>query len=68
MDYRKAGSNIAILSVGSMVSVSLKASEILDFNGINSEVVNCRFIKPLDSYLDDLVNKFEHVFTIEEGT
>ncbi len=65
----KPGSNIAILSVGSMVSVSLKASEILDFNGINSEVVNCRFIKPLDySYLDDLVNKFDHVFTIEEGT
>ena len=65
----KFGSDIAILSVGSMVSSAVKASEMLDSIGINSEVVNCRFIKPMDySYLEDLLNKFNFVFTIEEGT
>ncbi len=65
----RSGSNIAILSVGSMVSSSVKASEILDSIGMNAEVVNCRFIKPLDySYLEGLLNKFNYVFTVEEGT
>lgn len=65
----KFGSNITILSVGSMVSKSIKASEMLESLGIISEVVNCRFIKPLDySYLDEIPNKFHYVFTIEEGT
>jgi len=65
----KIGSDIVILAVGPMVSSSINASKKLQSIGITPEIVNCRFIKPLDySYLDNLLNKFSYVFTIEEGT
>ena len=37
-------------------------------NGINLEVVNCRFIKPMDvSYLSSAVSKFSNIITLEES-
>ncbi|MBJ12520.1 MAG: 1-deoxy-D-xylulose-5-phosphate synthase [Candidatus Marinimicrobia bacterium] len=65
----KSGSKVAILSVGSMVSNSVKAAKKLDNYGIRCEVVNCRFIKPMDfKYLKKMLNKFNYIFTVEEGT
>ncbi|MBT7042163.1 MAG: 1-deoxy-D-xylulose-5-phosphate synthase, partial [Candidatus Marinimicrobia bacterium] len=37
--------------------------------GLSFEVVNCRFIKPMDTaYLDTLKKKFSTIITLEEGT
>ncbi|RJP61524.1 MAG: 1-deoxy-D-xylulose-5-phosphate synthase [Melioribacteraceae bacterium] len=63
------GEDVALLSVGNMVEHSLKASEKLKEEGINSEVINMRFIKPLDTkLLDDIASRFDKVVTIEENS
>jgi 1-deoxy-D-xylulose-5-phosphate synthase len=62
------GSDVLILAVGSMVSKSLEVNSMLSEKNINSEVVNCRFIKPMDeNYLSESLPKYKLVVTIEEG-
>ena len=62
------GSDLLILAVGSMVSKSMEVHSMLLEKGISSEVVNCRFIKPMDkNYLKEFLSKFSFVVTIEEG-
>ena len=65
---RKSDGNTVILAVGPQVFDAINAAENLIQNGIKCEVVNCRFIKPMDvNYLRSVVNKFQNVITIEEG-
>ena len=65
---RKSNGNTVILSVGPQVFDSLKAAETMSEKGIECEVVNCRFIKPMDSaYLKSIIERFDNVVTIEEG-
>lgn len=45
------GSDAAIISVGSTVYPSIAAAEKLRENGISVEVINARFVKPLDEQL-----------------
>ncbi|HEY0322766.1 MAG TPA: 1-deoxy-D-xylulose-5-phosphate synthase [Pyrinomonadaceae bacterium] len=45
------GGEVAILAYGSMVYPSLKAAENLASDGIETTVVNARFVKPLDAQL-----------------
>ena len=62
------GSDIAVLAVGKMVDYSLKAVKKLENEGINVELINARFIKPLDTeMLDDICSKFDNIITIEDG-
>lgn len=62
------GDDIALLALGSMVDYSLKAANILKDKGINCEVINMRFAKPLDTEtLDDVANKFHKIVTLEEN-
>lgn len=61
------GEDILILPVGSMVLPALKAGEILSQQGIQSCIINPRFVKPLDR---DLIchwaEKCRKVLTVEE--
>lgn len=51
-----------------MVNYSLKAASILKEQGINCEVINMRFAKPLDSdMLDYVASKFSKIVTLEEN-
>ncbi|MCU0413927.1 MAG: 1-deoxy-D-xylulose-5-phosphate synthase [Ignavibacteriaceae bacterium] len=62
------GEDVAILAVGSMVNYADKAVAILKESGISSELVNMRFIKPLDTQLlDEIASKHEKIVTIEEN-
>ena len=62
------GDDILILAVGSMVKRSMDIVENLKERDIKSEVVNCRFIKPMDlEYLENNCSKFSKIVTIEEG-
>ncbi|MFH0775090.1 MAG: 1-deoxy-D-xylulose-5-phosphate synthase [bacterium] len=61
----KEGKDGLILACGSMVSVSLKAIEILEKDGISFSLINSRFIKPLDK--DLILSHLRHiVITVEE--
>ena len=65
---RKSDGNTVILAVGPQVYDAINAAENLIQKGIECEVVNCRFVKPMDvNYLRSVVNKFQNVITIEEG-
>ena len=62
------GDDILILSVGSMVNRSIIAMKKLKEKNIQAEVINCRFIKPMDlDYLSNNFSRFPKVVTIEEG-
>ncbi len=64
----KKGKDATILAVGSMVEEALKAAALLGGNGMEVEVVNCRFVKPLDEgYLSGRLASFKSVVTVEEG-
>ncbi len=61
------GNDVAILAVGSTVRESIIASEQLRENGISTEVVNARFIKPLDEKYLSAISRFKAVVTVEEN-
>ena len=64
----KTGADIVLLCVGPVVFNALESSKRMEQKGIDCEVVNCRFITPMDnSYLQNILEKFKCVITIEEG-
>ncbi|MDI6801003.1 MAG: 1-deoxy-D-xylulose-5-phosphate synthase [Thermodesulfovibrionales bacterium] len=64
----KEGDDIAIIAVGNTVHPSLKAAEMLKKDGINTCVVNARFIKPMDNDLIvNLSQRIKKIITIEEN-
>ena len=66
---REAGGDVAILAVGTMVQPAVQAAELLARDGVDCAVVNCRFLKPLDSaLLESLVQRHRILVTVEEGT
>lgn len=65
----KSGNDVAFLAIGSMVDYALKASEILQGEGISAEVVNMRFVKPLDcELLSDVFKRFNKIYVLEENS
>jgi 1-deoxy-D-xylulose-5-phosphate synthase len=62
------GGEIAIVAYGSMVHPSLQAAENLAHDGIETTVVNARFVKPLDSaLLLALARTKRLIVTVEEA-
>ncbi len=62
------GEDVVILAVGSMVKPSLDAALDLAMDNISCEVINCRFIRPMDEeYLNSIIKKFNKIITVEEG-
>ncbi len=65
----RAGTDVAILAVGLMVQHALKSADILANDGISCEVVNARFVKPLDEQMLSAIALRHHsVVTIEDNT
>ncbi|MDD3213590.1 MAG: 1-deoxy-D-xylulose-5-phosphate synthase [Eubacteriales bacterium] len=62
-----AGTDAAILAVGSMVGAALNVAQKLKDEGIEVEVVNASTVKPLDGFcLSRLLEQKKQVFTLEE--
>ena len=65
----KEGNDVTICAIGKMVSYCLKAAEILEKDGISCEVINSRFLKPLDnSLIKKSALKTKKVFTVEDNS
>ena len=64
-----SGKKVAILATGSMVEIATKSIEVINSKfSFNPTVVNCRFIKPLDTkMLDEIIGSHEILITMEEG-
>ncbi len=64
-----SGDNVVLLAVGNMVEYAKKASEKLFADGIHTEIINMRFVKPLDTdILDECAMRFGKIVTLEEST
>ncbi len=61
------GKDLLILAVGSMVQPSIRAHELLNRDGIEVTLLNCRFIKPLDPQIGELCQKIGKVLVVEEN-
>lgn len=65
----RSGKSVAILAVGLMVQHALKSAVLLEAEGISAEVVNMRFVKPLDTaLLADIAQRFDKIVTIEDNS
>ena len=65
----KDGDDVALLAVGSMVEYSIKTADKLKEQGISCEIINMRFIKPMDTEMLDLIaKKHSKIVTLEEST
>jgi len=62
-----SGNDILILSLGKTVNEAVIAADNLKHSGIAATVVNCRFVKPLDTDLiHSLAAKIPRIITVEE--
>ena len=62
------GDDLTLLAVGSTVYPAMQAAELLKEKGIRANVINARFIKPLDRKLIiDAANRTGCLITIEEN-
>jgi 1-deoxy-D-xylulose-5-phosphate synthase len=64
----RKGADVAVIAIGGMVANALKAATLLEQEGITAEVVNLRFVKPLDTeLLDSIARRFTHLVTVEDN-
>ncbi len=64
----REGDDIAILGLGKMLHEAVKAAEELEKDGVSAEVINPRFVKPIDGkMLDELAVRFDRVITVEDA-
>ncbi|MEJ7624012.1 MAG: 1-deoxy-D-xylulose-5-phosphate synthase [Pyrinomonadaceae bacterium] len=62
------GGDVAILAYGAMVYPAVEAAKSLEKNGIESTVINARFVKPLDSELIiALARSMRLIVTVEDA-
>lgn len=62
------GRDTVLIAVGSMVYTAKKAAKLLKGDDIELEVIDARFVKPLDKQmLDNVFAQYGDVFTLEEG-
>ena len=65
----KEGKDISIISIGKYVSKAMKLAEKYKKDGIDAEVINARFLKPLDEEtIKKSIEKTKKIVTLEDGT
>ncbi|MBT4987023.1 MAG: transketolase [Proteobacteria bacterium] len=63
----RVGSDVTVISNGTMVHESLEAAKILELEGLSTAVVNMHTIKPLDtSVIDKAVKSSKLIVSVEE--
>ena len=64
----KEGKDISIIAIGKMVDKAIEASNLLKEQNIDAEVINVRFLKPLDKEtILKSIEKTKKVVTMEDG-
>ena len=64
----KNGEDLTIVAIGQMVERAMEVSDLLKEHNVDCEVINARFLKPLDTYtIESSIRKTKRVITIEDG-
>lgn len=65
----RQGKDISIIAIGKMVDKALQIAQKLEKDNIQAEVINARFLKPIDNQtILKSIEKTKKVITIEDGT
>ncbi len=65
----REGKDISIIAIGKMVARAVEVADILEENNIQAQVINSRFLKPLDrKNLIKCIENTRRIITIEDGT
>ena len=65
----KEGKEISIIAIGKMVAKAIEMAKELEEKGNDVEIINARFIKPIDKEtILASINKTKNVITLEDGT
>ncbi|MBE0476002.1 MAG: 1-deoxy-D-xylulose-5-phosphate synthase [Coriobacteriia bacterium] len=68
-EWRRSGSDAAILAVGRMVGIAEEAADLLAADGVKVSVVNARWVKPLDlETVSAAAARHPLLVTVEENT
>ena len=63
------GQDVTIIGIGKMTSTAMNVANLLKKDDISAEVINARFLKPLDEKeIAESISKTKFVITIEDGT
>ena len=63
------GEDVTIIGIGKMTSTAMKVANLLKKDDISAEVINARFLKPIDEKeIAESISKTKFVITIEDGT
>ena len=67
-EFLRSGKDVAVIAVGSMVQPAIEAAEKLSKKGIDAEVVDARFVQPMDEeLLSGIISRHDAIVTIEEN-
>lgn len=65
----REGEDVTIIGIGKMTATAMKVAKMLENDGVSAEVINARFLKPLDeSTITKSISKTKFAITIEDGT
>ena len=65
----KEGQDVTIIGIGKMTATAMKVANELQKEELSAEVINARFLKPLDeSKITESISNTKFVITIEDGT
>ena len=65
----KTGKDVTIIGIGKTVATAMKVANKFEKDGGSAEVINARFLKPLDeSKILSSISKTKSIVTIEDGT
>ncbi|MCK5857642.1 MAG: 1-deoxy-D-xylulose-5-phosphate synthase [Bacteroidales bacterium] len=65
----RQGKDLAIITIGHVGNFAAKAADILASDGIEAELVDFRFLKPIDEeLLHQTLRSFDNIITVEDGT
>jgi transketolase len=63
----RLGTDVALISTGTIMPEVLKAADLLDERGVSAEVTSFHSVKPLDqAYLEQACSRFRLIATVEE--
>ena len=64
----KSGEDVTIVAVGNFLKAALKTADLLEAEGISCEVINPRFIKPIDEpLLRESIRRTGRIVVMEDG-
>ena len=65
----KEGNDLSIIAIGKMVSRAMEVADILNSKNISAQVINLKFLKPLDEkLLEKSIRQTKKVITMEDAS